>query len=31
VHIGFRQYLRLGLPLIALTLTSGIIWLSLVR
>ena len=31
VHIGFRQYLRLGLPLSVLTLSSGIIWLSLVR
>ncbi|HEY4449511.1 MAG TPA: anion transporter [Steroidobacteraceae bacterium] len=31
VHIGFREYFRLGLPLTVLTLTSGIIWLSLVR
>jgi Na+/H+ antiporter NhaD/arsenite permease-like protein len=31
VHLGFREYFRLGLPLTALTLTSGIIWLSLVR
>jgi Na+/H+ antiporter NhaD/arsenite permease-like protein len=31
VHIGFRQYLRLGLPLTVLTLAAGIIWLSLVR
>jgi Na+/H+ antiporter NhaD/arsenite permease-like protein len=31
VHLGFRQYFRLGLPLTVLTLTVGIIWLSLVR
>jgi len=31
VHIGFREYFRLGLPLTVLTLTWGIIWLSLVR
>jgi Na+/H+ antiporter NhaD/arsenite permease-like protein len=31
VHLGFREYFRLGLPLTVLTLTSGIIWLSLVR
>jgi Na+/H+ antiporter NhaD/arsenite permease-like protein len=31
VHIGFRDYLRLGLPLTLLTLTWGIIWLSLTR
>jgi Na+/H+ antiporter NhaD/arsenite permease-like protein len=31
VHIGFRQYLRLGLPLTVLTLAAGIIWLSLVH
>src|SRR5215472_16144184 len=30
VHIGFREYFRLGLPLTVLTLTWGIIWLSLV-
>jgi Na+/H+ antiporter NhaD/arsenite permease-like protein len=30
VHIGFREYFRLGLPLTVLTLTCGIIWLSLV-
>ena len=29
VHIGFRDYFRLGLPLTLLTLTWGIIWLSL--
>jgi len=31
VHLSFREYFRLGLPLTVLTLTSGIIWLSLVR
>jgi len=31
VHLGFREYFRLGLPLTVLTLASGIIWLSLVR
>jgi Na+/H+ antiporter NhaD/arsenite permease-like protein len=31
VHIGFREYFRLGLPLTALTLSWGILWLSLVR
>jgi len=31
VHIGFREYFRVGLPLTVLTLTWGIIWLSLVR
>ena len=31
VHIGFREYFRLGLPLTVLTLTWGIIWLSLVH
>jgi Na+/H+ antiporter NhaD/arsenite permease-like protein len=31
VHIGFREYFRLGLPLTLLTLTWGVIWLSLVR
>jgi hypothetical protein len=31
VHIGFRQYFRLGLPLTLLTLMWGIIWLSLIR
>jgi Na+/H+ antiporter NhaD/arsenite permease-like protein len=31
VHIGFREYFRLGLPLTLLTLAWGIIWLSLVR
>ena len=30
VHIGFREYFRVGLPLTVLTLTWGIIWLSLV-
>ncbi|MGN6453593.1 MAG: anion transporter [Steroidobacteraceae bacterium] len=29
VHIGFRDYFRLGLPLTLLTLTWGMIWLSL--
>jgi len=29
VHIGFREYFRVGLPLTVLTLTWGIIWLSL--
>jgi Na+/H+ antiporter NhaD/arsenite permease-like protein len=31
VHIGLRDYFRLGLPLTVLTLTWGIIWLSLAR
>jgi len=31
VHIGFREYFRLGLPLSLVTLAWGIIWLSLVR
>jgi Na+/H+ antiporter NhaD/arsenite permease-like protein len=31
VHIGFREYFRVGLPLTVLTLTWGIIWLSLVH
>jgi hypothetical protein len=31
VHIGFREYFRVGPPLTVLTLTWGIIWLSLVR
>ena len=31
VHIGFREYFRLGLPLTLLTLAWGVIWLSLVR
>jgi hypothetical protein len=31
VDIGFREYFRVGLPLTVLTLSSGIIWLSLVR
>jgi Na+/H+ antiporter NhaD/arsenite permease-like protein len=31
VHIGFREYFRLGLPLTVLTLVWGIIWLSVVR
>ena len=31
VHIGLREYFRVGLPLTVLTLTWGIIWLSLVR
>lgn len=31
VHIGFREYFRLGLPLTLFTLAWGIIWLSLVR
>lgn len=31
VHIGFREYFRLGLPLTLLTLLWGIIWLSLVH
>lgn len=28
VHIGFKEYLRLGLPLTILTLIWGIVWLS---
>jgi Na+/H+ antiporter NhaD/arsenite permease-like protein len=31
VHIGFREYFRLGLPLTLLTLSWGVIWLSLVH
>jgi Na+/H+ antiporter NhaD/arsenite permease-like protein len=31
VHIEFREYFRLGLPLTLITLAWGIIWLSLVR
>jgi Na+/H+ antiporter NhaD/arsenite permease-like protein len=31
VHIGFREYLRLGLPLTLVTLAWGIIWLSWVH
>lgn len=31
VHIGFREYFRLGLPLTLATLAWGIVWLSLVR
>jgi len=31
VHIWFREYFRLGLPLSLVTLAWGIIWLSLVR
>jgi Na+/H+ antiporter NhaD/arsenite permease-like protein len=31
VHIGFRDYFRLGLPLTLLTLVWGIGWLTLVR
>ena len=31
VHIGFREYFRLGLPLTVATLAWGIVWLSLVR
>lgn len=31
VHIGLREYFRLGLPLTLLTLAWGVIWLSLVR
>jgi len=31
VHIGFREYFRLGLPLTLLTLALGIIWLSLIQ
>jgi len=30
VHIGFREYFRLGLPLTVITLIWGIIWLSVV-
>jgi Na+/H+ antiporter NhaD/arsenite permease-like protein len=28
VHIGFREYFRLGLPLTAITLLWGIAWLT---
>ncbi len=31
VHIGFREYFRLGLPLTVLTLIMGIAWLAWVR
>jgi hypothetical protein len=31
VQIGFREYFRLGLPLTLVTLTWGILWLSLMR
>jgi Na+/H+ antiporter NhaD/arsenite permease-like protein len=31
VHIGFREYFRLGLPLTLATLAWGIVWLTLVR
>jgi Na+/H+ antiporter NhaD/arsenite permease-like protein len=31
VHIGFREYFRLGLPLTVITLIWGIVWLSLIR
>ena len=31
VRIGFREYSRLGLPLTVLTLTWGIIWLSVMH
>jgi Na+/H+ antiporter NhaD/arsenite permease-like protein len=31
VHIGFREYFRLGLPLTLVTLAWGIIWLSWVH
>lgn len=31
VQVGFREYFRVGLPLTVLTLTWGIIWLSVVR
>jgi Na+/H+ antiporter NhaD/arsenite permease-like protein len=31
VHIGFREYFRLGLPLTFLTLLLGALWLSVVR
>jgi Na+/H+ antiporter NhaD/arsenite permease-like protein len=31
VHIGFREYSRLGLPLTLLTLVWGIVWLSLLH
>jgi Na+/H+ antiporter NhaD/arsenite permease-like protein len=30
-HVGFSEYFRLGLPLTVLTLTWGIVWLSVVR
>jgi Na+/H+ antiporter NhaD/arsenite permease-like protein len=30
VHIGFREYFRLGLPLTLATLILGIAWLALV-
>ena len=31
VHIGFRAYFRLGLPLTLLTLLWGVLWLSWIR
>ena len=31
LHIGFREYFRLGLPLTVLTLLWGIVWLSVVH
>ena len=31
VHIGFRDYFRVGLPLTAITLLLGSVWLGLVR
>lgn len=31
VHIGFREYFRLGLPLTLITLVWEIVWLSVVR
>src|SRR6185295_8485973 len=31
VHVGFREYFRVGLPLTAITLATGALWLTLVR
>jgi Na+/H+ antiporter NhaD/arsenite permease-like protein len=31
VHIGFREYFRLGLPLTIITLVLGVAWLTWVR
>jgi Na+/H+ antiporter NhaD/arsenite permease-like protein len=30
VHIGFREYFRVGLPVTVLTLLAGSVWLTLV-
>jgi Na+/H+ antiporter NhaD/arsenite permease-like protein len=29
VHVGFREYFRVGLPVTAATLVLGSVWLSL--